>query len=76
MKFAGKVYSRDIFCGDVCANDLPTLKRKASRMCNGYFSAYDTMVLHRINGEENGTVTFARINKLSPNNTVVRGQWR
>ena len=75
MKFAGKLYSGYILIGSICANDFTTLKRIASRKCNDYANPIDKMVLHRVNDQENGELTFIRINRLSPNNTVVRGKW-
>ena len=76
MEYAGKVYSRDIFVGCVCANNITTLKRKASILCNNYYSNIDTMILHKADGKEIGELKFTRINKLSPNNEVVRGEWQ
>lgn len=75
MKFAGKVYCGNMFVGHICANSFTALKRVASRKCNNYFHAVDTMILHRINDNEEKELKFTRINRLAPNNTVVRGQW-
>lgn len=75
MKFAGKVYSDDILVGNISANNMTELKRKASTLCNRYCRAIDTMILHRVNDEEVDGIKFLRINKLSPNNEIVRGKW-
>lgn len=76
MKYAGKLYSDDILVGHICANSFVALKRIASRKCNKYFRAIDTMVLHRADDKEVEKHTFIRINQLAPDNTIVRGQWR
>ena len=75
MKYAGKIYSGDILVGSICANSLPVLKRIASHKCNDYFRPVDTMVLHRADDKEIKELTFTRINKLAPDNGIVRGQW-
>ena len=76
MKFAGKVYSGDILLGNICADSITSLKRKASRKCNGYFQEFDTMVLHRANNKEVNNLTLVRVNRKSPNNTIIKGQWK
>lgn len=78
MKFAGKVYTsnKEILLGNICANSFVALKRRASTLCNGYYSAVDTMVLHRVNDEEVNSLTFTRINRKSPDNRIIRGQWK
>lgn len=77
MKFAAKVYAGDIYLGKVSANSFPALKRLASRKCNNYYHAVDTMAVYRANdeGTEN-EIRFTRRNRLTPNNTVVRGCWQ
>lgn len=75
MKFAGKVYSGNLFLGSICANSMSALKRNASRKCNEHFQAIDKMVLHRANDKDIKDLTFTRINRKSPNNTIIRGQW-
>lgn len=75
MRYAGKVYAGDLFLGNVCANSMPVLKRNASRKCNGYFQAIDTMILHRADDKEIDGLTFTRINRKIPNNTIIRGEW-
>lgn len=75
FKFYGTIYNRTI-----TTNTLSDLKRKASRIANGYFSAVDKMdvvAYHDSRKYENlEKFTFLRINKKSPNNTIIYGQWR
>lgn len=75
MKFAGKLYAGNLFLGHVCANSLHVLKRIASQKCNRYFMAFDKMILHRADDKEVDELSFTRINRLSPDNTVIRGTW-
>ncbi|MBQ2397132.1 MAG: hypothetical protein II304_08895 [Bacteroidales bacterium] len=75
MKFAGKLYSGNLFLGVVCADSISALKRNASRKCNGYFQVMDKIVLHRANDKEVDGLTLTRVNNKSPNNMIVRGQW-
>lgn len=51
MKFAAKVYAGDLYIGKVSANSFPALKRLASKKCNNYFKAIDTMTVCCANGE-------------------------
>ena len=77
MKFAAKVYAGDLYIGKVSANSFPTLKRLASKKCNNYYHAVDTMAVYRANGEDTeNEIRFTRRNRLTPNNTVVRGCWQ
>lgn len=77
MKFAAKVYAGDIYLGKVSANSFPVLKRLASRKCNNYFKAIDTMTVYRVNDEDaENEIRFTRINRKAPNNTIVRGCWQ
>lgn len=76
MKFAGKVYSGDILLGNICADSMTSLKKIASRKCNRYFKSIDTMVLHQANNKEVNNLTLVRVNRKSPNNTIIRGQWK
>jgi len=76
MKYAGKVFSSDIFVGNVCANSMTSLKRRASTLCNRYYRAVDTMILHRADDKEVDELKFVRRNRLSPNNQVIRGIWQ
>lgn len=75
--FAGEVYVSGILVGFICASSLSSLKRRASAMCNKRCGVVDRMVLHRVNGKDvDDKVTFTRINKLSPNKEVIRGEWK
>lgn len=76
MNYAGKVFSSDIFIGNVSANSMTALKRRASALCNRYNRAVDTMILHRADGKEVDGLKFTRRNVLSPNNEVIRGKWQ
>lgn len=77
MKFAAKVYAGGIYVGKVSANSFPILKRLASRKCNNYFRAVDTMSVYRANDEDTEKeIRFTRINRKAPNNTIVRGCWQ
>lgn len=73
IEFHGIIYDRVVF-----ANTLPDLKRKASRIANGHFSAVDKMevVIHDPRRCENlGRFTLSRMNKKAPNNSIIYGQW-
>lgn len=62
----------------VIANTMTDLKRKASRIANQYFSAYDKMTvnLHDIAKCANEMqFTLTRINRKAPNNRIIYGQW-
>ena len=76
MKFAAELYTRDIFLGKIASNSLRGIKQIASRKCNGYYSAYDTLRFYRINDQETIKGTLTRINKVMPNNTIQRGEWK
>ena len=77
MKFAAKVYAGDLYIGKVSANSFSALKRLASKKCNNYYHAVDTMAVYRANGEDTeNEIRFTRRNRLTPNNTVVRGCWQ
>ena len=76
MRYAGKVYCADSLVGHICANSMTALKRKASTLCNRDYHVIDTMMLHRANDEEVDSIKFTRVNKLSPDNRVIRGVWR
>lgn len=77
MKFAAKVYAGDLYIGKVSANSFSALKRLASKKCNNYFKAIDTMAVYRANAEDTeAEIRFTRINRKAPNNTVVRGCWQ
>lgn len=86
-------YRAEIFTGNgyhnkhvasIQANTIPTLKRKASRICNGYFNVYDRMeiVETEIRTDIDGNTiiieysyAFRRFNKKTPNNTFIRRAW-
>lgn len=55
------------------ASTMQAAKRSASRIANGHYKAVD--VLHVIEVESGISATFLRVNKVSPNNTIVRGIW-
>lgn len=82
MKFEADIYtgsgSAKHFVQTINADTLATLKQKASRICNHYFSSYDQMhvVVYNSGGEIERETTFSRINKKQPNNTIIWGQWR
>ena len=62
----------------IIAKTMTELKRKASRIANNYFSAYDTMKvnLHDIGKCENiEQFTLTRVNKKAPSNRIVYGSW-
>ena len=55
------------------ASTMQAAKRSASRIANGHYKAVD--VLHVIEVETGISATFLRVNKVCPNNTIVRGTW-
>lgn len=75
MKFGAKLYAQDIYLGHIGSETLRGIKMIASRKCNGYNKAIDEMRFDLINGKPDGAI-LTRINKLAPNNTVIRGQWK
>lgn len=76
MKFAGKVYAGDLYLGDINANCMTGLKQKASLLCNQHKKPTDTMLVYHANWMDIDEVKYTRINKLSPDNRIVRGSWR
>lgn len=58
----------------VQAHTITSLKRKASMIANGYFNPIDEMQV--CYGPENKMLTYTRINRKTPDNTICRGQWR
>ena len=52
---------------------MQAAKRSASKIANGHYKPVD--VLHVIEVESGISATFLRINKVHPNNTIVRGVW-
>lgn len=82
MKYTAAVFTgtgyHNKYIGEITAATLPSLKAKASRLCNGYFNTADRIEV-KYTGEIVTTeylVTFHRYNKKSPDNTITRGQWR
>ena len=74
--FAGKVYSGGTLRGFVRGNSMTEVKRQASMLCNRYYHAIDEMELHRYKNKEDGNIMFTRLNKKSPDNSIIRGKWR
>lgn len=60
--------------GNVYANTITDLKRKASETANGYFRPVDSM---KIWNSQTGEFLFSmtRINKKSPAGTFTPGKW-
>lgn len=76
MKFAAKIYAGNIYVGKISANSFSTLKRLASAKCNRYYKPLDTMTVYHANDKDVvPELRYTRINKLVPNNTIVRGTW-
>ena len=73
-RFIGKVYSGGKYLETVEANKISTLKRKASLCCNHCYNSYDEMAVE--DTEAGNSFILARINKKSPNNTIVFGSWK
>ncbi len=75
-QYKGKVYSGGIVVADITGKNATELKRKASRICNNYDNYIDGLVVHVYNDTEMvDGITFARVNKKSPNNEIIRGKW-
>lgn len=52
---------------------ITEIKRKASRIANGFHNAFDCM---EVSNSENGMkCTYWRYNRKSPNNTIKFGAW-
>ncbi|MBQ8806504.1 MAG: hypothetical protein IJZ68_08625 [Bacteroidaceae bacterium] len=76
MPFQGFLYAGDVYLGLISANTMPAMKREASRLCNQHFAAIDKLVLIRANNQDlENHVTYQRINKKAPDNTIIRGKW-
>lgn len=73
-RFIAKVYSGGKYLETVEANTISTLKRKASLSCNHCYNSYDEMAVE--DTETGNCFMLTRINKKSPNNTIVFGSWR
>lgn len=75
MKFAAELYTGDLFLGRIASDTLRGIKLIASRKCNRYYKPIDEMRFYVINNRADGAI-LTRINRLAPNNTVVRGEWK
>jgi hypothetical protein len=75
MEYTGEVFCGNKFVGNIYAKNFATLKRKASKLCNNYCKSVDTIKLY-LNCREDAFVTFTRINRVFPNNEIVRGTWK
>mgnify|MGYP007084303757 CR=1 FL=1 len=73
-RFFAKVYSGGKYLETIEENDISTLKRRASFICNHGHNSYDEMVVE--DTETGNCFMLTRINKKSPNNTIVYGSWR
>lgn len=63
----------------ITANDITTLKRLASRVANENYFVADGMAVFVSPDNPFQPVErlyFIRINKITPNNTIIRGKWR
>ena len=56
------------------AHTMTALKRKATMIANGFFNPADEMQV--CFGPDNKMLTYTRVNRKAPNNTICRGQWR
>lgn len=57
----------------ISGKTITEIKRKASRIANGFQNSFDCM---RVTDQEVGlNCTFWRFNKKFPNNTIVFGKW-
>lgn len=67
--FTARLYHRE-----VKAKTMRGLKMLASKIANQYHNTIDEMF---VTGDGfNQTYKYTRINKKSPNNTIVYGQWK
>ena len=89
MKYRAKIFTgngyHNKYLGSIQANTLPTLKRKASQLCNNYFNIWDRMevIQTEVEADTEGNAcvieyhaVFHRYNKKYPNNTITRDSWR
>ncbi len=58
----------------VQAHTITSLKRKATMVANEFFNPIDEMQV--CYGPENMTLTYTRVNRKTPDNTIRRGQWK
>lgn len=76
MKFAARVYSGDLFLGSISSNSMKGLKSHASSLCNHYNKPIDTLIVYHADFVDIDEVKYTRINKVSPNNEIIRGTWK
>lgn len=69
-----KYYCTTISGGTFLAVSIPSVKRQASNLLNGYRNVLDSVNVHDY---ETGVLvaTLRRINKKSPDNTITYGKW-
>ena len=74
------MFTTTIYGKQIQAKTLKGLKCKASKIANRYHNTIDEMVVtisEKVQGFPNpATFKLTRINKKSPNNTIVYGQWK
>lgn len=77
MRFICKVYSGQKFLTEIKATSIQTLKRQASTICNNYFNTLDEMKIVVAEGDcVTNSLTLMRVNRKSPDNTIIRGEWK
>lgn len=58
----------------ISGKTITEIKRKASRIANSFYNAFDCM---KVTDQGIGLkCTFYRYNRKSPNNTIVFGKWQ
>ena len=69
-----KYYCTTISGGTFLAVSIPSVKRQASNLLNGYRNVLDSVNVHDY---ETGVLvaTLRRINKKAPDNTITYGKW-
>ena len=69
-----KYYCTTISGGTFLAVSIPSVKRQASNLLNGYRNVLDSVNVHDY---ETGVLvaTLRRINKRAPDNTITYGKW-
>ena len=62
----------------IIAYSMKDLKRKGSRIANGYFNPVDVMTVVELDEVNNIIRSFSltRINKKYPNGSIERGKWK
>jgi len=66
-----KVFTGNILIAEFTIANITQAKRTASKLCNNYYNATDTLLIDIGNWH---TSRFVRINKKSPDNKIVRGK--